>query len=156
MGLQEEVDILRKIPLFTKIDASKLKLLAFTSEHLEFADGDLICKQGDEGDAAFILLEGEADVIVSTDQGELKVASLARNDVVGEIAILCDVPRTATVAATSAVKTLRISKEGFFNLVKEFPQVGVQIMQELASRLNETTQKVTKLTAELRAAGGSG
>jgi CRP-like cAMP-binding protein len=150
MTLQRDVEVLRSIPLFAKIEPTKLKLLAFTSEHVEYTEGELLFRQGDVGDAAFILLDGEAEVLVETPGGQLKVAQLKRNDIVGEIAILCDVPRTATVRAASPLVTLRISKDGFFNLVTQFPQVGVEIMHELAARLHETTQQLTAAKAKLR------
>lgn len=150
MTLQRDVEVLRGIPLFAKIEPTKLKLLAFTSEHVEYANGEILFGQGDIGDAAFILLEGEADVLVDNPGGQLKVAQLKKNDIVGEIAILCDVPRTATVRAASRLVTLRISKDGFFNLVTQFPQVGVEIMHELASRLHQTTQQLTEARARLR------
>jgi CRP-like cAMP-binding protein len=150
MTLQRDVEVLRNIPLFAKIEPTRLKLLAFTSEHVEYTAGDLLFRQGDFGDAAFILLDGEAEVLVDTPGGQLKVAQLKKNDIVGEIAILCDVPRTATVRAASPLVTLRISKDGFFNLVTQFPQVGVEIMQELASRLHQTTVQLTDARARLR------
>jgi CRP/FNR family cyclic AMP-dependent transcriptional regulator len=150
MTLQRDVEVLRNIPLFAKVEPAKLKLLAFTSEHVEYMVGDTLFRQGDAGDAAFILLDGVADILVDTPQGPVKVAQLGKNDIVGEIAILCDVPRTATVTAASQLDTLRISKDGFFNLVTQFPQVGVEIMHELASRLHHTTQQLTELSAKLR------
>ena len=96
MSLHEEVELLRNIPMFAKIEPSKLKLLAFTSERLTFRDGEVLFRQGDPGDAAYIIVTGRADVIVDTPNGPLRVAELKKNDFVGEIAILCDVPRTAT------------------------------------------------------------
>jgi CRP/FNR family transcriptional regulator, cyclic AMP receptor protein len=150
MTLQKDVEVLRNIPLFKKIEPAKLKLLAFTSEHLEFVAGETLFKQGDVGDAAYILLEGDADVMVDTPKGEMRVATLGQNDIVGEIAILCDVPRTATIIAKTRLVTLRVSKDGFFNLVTQFPTVGVEIMHELASRLHQTTQQLGDATAKLR------
>jgi CRP-like cAMP-binding protein len=155
MTLNEDVEALRRIPLFAKIEPAKLKLLAFTSEHVEFVEGEAVCREGEVGDAAYIILEGEADVLVETDEGPVRVAQVTRNDIVGEIAILCDVPRTATVQAASRVVTLRISKDGFFNLVTQFPQVGVEIMHELASRLHHTTQNLIVASAKLRSLEGS-
>ncbi|HEX6013121.1 MAG TPA: cyclic nucleotide-binding domain-containing protein [Geminicoccaceae bacterium] len=154
MTLQQDVEVLRKIPLFAKIEPAKLKLLAFTSEHLEFMPGEAICEQGEQGDAAFIVLDGEADVVVqSGGQGPTKVATVGKHDIVGEIAILCDVPRTATVRATTPLSALRVSKDGFFNLVTQFPQVGVEVMHELASRLHQTTQRLTEASLRLRDRG---
>ena len=150
MTLQRDVEVLRSIPLFAKIEPAKLKLLAFTSEQVEYMVGEVLFRQGDTGDAAFIVLEGDADILVDTPQGQVRVAQLGKNDIVGEIAILCDVPRTATVAAATRLLTLRVSKDGFFNLVTQFPQVGVEIMHELASRLHHTTQQLTEVSAKLR------
>ncbi|MFZ1430706.1 MAG: cyclic nucleotide-binding domain-containing protein [Geminicoccaceae bacterium] len=150
MTLQQDVDVLRKIPLFSKIEPARLKLLAFTSEHLEFMPGESICRQGEQGDAAYIVLDGSADVVVQSDHGPMKVASVGRNDIVGEIAILCDVPRTASVLATTPLVALRVSKDGFFNLVTQFPQVGVEVMHELASRLHQTTTRLTETSQKLR------
>ena len=150
MSLQRDVEVLRSIPLFSKIEPAKLKLLAFTSEQVEYMTGEVLFRQGDAGDAAYILLEGDADILVESPSGPVRVAQLGKNDIVGEIAILCDVPRTATVAAASRLLTLRVSKDGFFNLVTQFPQVGVEIMHELASRLHHTTQQLTEASARLR------
>ena len=142
MSLNEEVDLLRKIPLFAKIDPSKLKLLAFTSERLTYGAGQELFHQGDVGDKAFIIIDGEADVLVDTPTGELAVAKLKQNDLVGEIAILINVPRTATVRADSELTTLAISKDQFFRMIGEFPDMAVEIMRELATRLERTTTQL--------------
>jgi CRP-like cAMP-binding protein len=147
MSLKEEVEILRNIPLFAKIEPAKLKLLAFTSQRLSFASGESLCRQGDPGDSAFIILDGEADVTIDTPAGKVSVAKVKRNDVIGEIAILCDVPRTATVTAMNPLQALRIDKDTFFRLVTEFPQMGVAIMRELARRLERTNQQLRAAVA---------
>jgi len=149
MSLTEDMEVLRSIPLFAKIEPARLKLLAFTSERLSFISGDEICREGDVGDAAYIILEGEADVSVNASNGPLVVATLTKNDIIGEIAVLCDVPRTATVIAKSDLETLRVAKENFFQLVTQFPQIGIQVMHELAERLHQTTQDLTQAKVKL-------
>ena len=148
MSLNEEVELLRNIPLFAKLEPSKLKLLAFTAERITYELDQNLFSQGDVGDAAYIIVEGAAKVIVDTPDGELEVAALGRNDFVGEIAILCDVPRTATVRASAKTVTLRITKDLFFRLVAEFPEMSVEIMRELASRLEQTTQQLREALAK--------
>lgn len=147
MSLNEEVELLRNIPMFANIEPSKLKLLAFTSERMAFKDGDILFRQGEPGDSAYVIIGGEADVIVDTPKGPLTVAKLRRNDIVGEIAILCDVPRTATVKAASKLEAMVIAKDLFFRLVMEFPQMAVEIMRELARRLDATNRKLTAKSA---------
>ena len=142
MSINQEVELLRNIPLFAKIEPSKLKLLAFTSERLTYQAGQVLCRQGDTGDAAYIIIDGVAAVRIATPGGDIEVARLGRGDVVGEIAILCDVPRTATVSATEKVTTLKITKELFFRLINEFPQIAIEIMRELAARLERTNAQL--------------
>jgi CRP/FNR family transcriptional regulator, cyclic AMP receptor protein len=109
-----------------------------------------MCRQGEPGDAAYIVLDGAADVVVQSPRGPMTVASVGRNDIVGEIAILCDVPRTATVMVTTPLVALRVSKDGFFNLITQFPQVGVEVMHELAARLHQTTTRLTEASLRLQ------
>ena len=142
MSLKEEVELLQRIPFFAHIEPAKLKLLAFTSERVGFDPGQVLFKQGDMGDAAYIIIEGDAEVLVDTVGGQAVVATLGKNAFVGEIAILCDVPRTATVRAKGRVVALRISKELFMRLITEFPQMAIAIMRELAHRLEMTNQRL--------------
>ena len=142
MSLNEEVELLRNIPLFSKIDPSKLKLLAFASERGIFGKGQELFHQGDSGDTAYIIVKGSADVLIDSPGGELAVAKIGKNELVGEIAILCDVPRTATLRADEEVTTLAISKDLFFQMVREYPDMGIEIMRELAKRLEQTNAQL--------------
>ena len=152
--LQEDVDLLRNVPLFRNLDAAKLKLLAFTSERLTYSAGESLFNQGDSGDTAYVIVQGEADIIIDTPAGPITVATVKQNDWVGEIAILCDVPRTATITAKSKLITLRISKDVFFQLVMQFPQMSGEGMRELAFRLERTNRKLQEAVGKLKEAGG--
>ena len=146
MNLNEEVELLKGVPIFSKIEPAKLKLLAFTSERLNVAGGQEVCHQGDLGDAMYVILGGTADVLIDTPGGQIAVAEMKKNSFFGEIAILCDVPRTATIKARESLATLKISKDMFYRLVAEFPQMAVEIMRELAHRLEDTNQKLRAAT----------
>ena len=139
MGINDDVELLRRIPMFAKVEPAKLKLLAFTSERITYEAGQELVRQGDMADAAYVILDGSTQVIVDTPRGPLVVAELKQNDLIGEIAILCDMPRTATVKAVTRVTTLKITKDLFFQMVIDFPAMGVEVMRELAHRLEKTT-----------------
>jgi CRP-like cAMP-binding protein len=149
MSLNEEVELLRSVPLFANIEPSKLKLLAFTSERLTFPPGQDLFRQGDIGDAAYVIVNGDADVIIDTPSGPLTVARVGKNAFVGEIAILIDVPRTATISAISELETLKISKDLFFRLIAEFPDMAIEIMRELARRLEQTNLQLSEANRQL-------
>ncbi len=153
MSLSEEVELLRKVPIFSNVELAKLKLLAFTSERVRFDPGQEVFHQGDPGDAAFVIIEGTAEVVAETDNGPIVLLEMQPHAFVGEIAILCDVPRTASVIAKTELHTLRIEKELFFRLVEEFPQMSAEIMRVLAERLDRTTSELTAARNRLREAG---
>ncbi|MBT5498215.1 MAG: Crp/Fnr family transcriptional regulator [Alphaproteobacteria bacterium] len=148
MSIVEEVELLRRIPLFAKIDPTRLKLLAFTSDRVKFDPGQVVFEQGEGGDYAYVIIEGEADISVNTPSGPLSVATLKEHELVGEIAILCDVPRTATVTATGELVALQISKDLFYRLVTEFPEMAIEIMRDLARRLELTTGRLQQAVVQ--------
>jgi CRP-like cAMP-binding protein len=150
MQLKDEVELLRRVPLFAGVAPSKLKLLAFTSDRVSYRPGDVLFKQGDPGDAAYVVLSGTADILVDAGADQIRVATIESNSIIGEIAILCDVARTATVKASAPLETLRIKKDQFIRLLAEFPEVAVEIMRVLADRLSRTTAELTEARRELR------
>lgn len=150
MLLKDEVDLLRRVPLFANMDPAKLKLLAFTSDRMSFQPQQVLFHQGDDGDAAYVILKGQADVVAETPAGEIPLARVGENAIVGEIAIICEVPRTATVKAHTRIDTLRIEKEHFLRLIREFPEMGIEVMRELADRLSRTTAELSQARSELK------
>jgi CRP-like cAMP-binding protein len=148
VSLQEEVDLLRRIPLFAKVEPPKLKLLAFASERVTFEAGQELFHQGDMPDAAYIIIDGSADVMLDTQRGRVTVANIGRNELVGEIGIICDVPRTATVLAKSRLVTLKVSKDLLLRMIADFPTMAIEIMRVLAHRLEHTNAQLREAVAQ--------
>jgi CRP-like cAMP-binding protein len=142
MTLEAEVQTLRQVPMFKDIDPARLKLLAFTSERVQFADRQRFFSQGDASDSAYVILEGRADVLLTTPTGEIKVAELESNALVGEMGILSDTPRSATIMASQPTTALRIDRRVFLELLAQFPQMALAVMRELAKRLEQTNAKL--------------
>ena len=147
MGIQDDVEGLKRIPLFAKVEPAKLKLLAFAAERTQYHSGEALFHQGDQADAAYIVLDGKADVLVNTPGGPLKVAEVGRDAFVGEIGILCDVPRTATIQATESLTTLRITKDLFYRMVADFPSISLEVMRVLAQRLEHMNEQLRDAVA---------
>ena len=150
MSLKEEFELLRRVPIFAEIEPAKLKLLAFMSERVGFDPGKSLVQQGDPADAAYLIIDGHAEVILETRAGPVVVATIGANETVGEMGILGDVPRNATVRAKDRVIVLRISKEPFMRMVREFPNMAVSIMRELAQRLDATNHQLSEALAEVK------
>ncbi len=142
--LTTQVEALRRLPLFAAIELSKLKLLAFTSEVVRFADGQALFAQEEPSVAAFVLLSGRIDVEIATAGGTMPLSSLNGSGIVGEVGVLCDRPRMATARAVGDVVTLRINRDAFFRLIDEFPQMAVCILRDVAMRLDFTTRELAR------------
>ena len=148
MSLKQEFELLRRVPLFAEIEPSRLKLLAFMSERVGFDAGKIMVRQGDTADAAYLIIDGHAEVIAETPDGPLILATLGANETVGEMGILSNMPRNATVRAKDRLIALRIAKEPFMRMVREFPNISVAIMQELAHRLDAVNNQLRAVSAE--------
>ena len=147
MSIHEEVELLKAVPIFAKIEPAKLKLLAFTSDRMTFEAGQELCHQGDIGDAMYVILGGSADVLIDSPAGPIKVAELQRNAFFGETAILCDQPRNATITAHEKLTALKITKDMLYQLIAEFPQMAVEMMRELAHRVEDMNLKLREARA---------
>jgi CRP-like cAMP-binding protein len=147
--LLQEYELLRRMPLFSEIEPARLKLLAFMSERVGFDPGKNLCRQGDPADAAYLIIEGEADIILEGPAGPITVATLGANEIVGETGILCDAPRNATVRAKDRLVALRIARDPFMRMVREFPSMAVSIMRELAHRLELTNNQLRAARTEV-------
>jgi CRP-like cAMP-binding protein len=130
------------------IDRSKLKLLAFTSERLQFEENQTVFHQGDAGDHAYVIIEGQVDVILVSAAGESTVATLGSNEVFGEMALLSKMPRTTTIRAKTPLVLLSFSQDVFLRMVEENSEIASSMMRVLASRLAVTLQEYGELLAE--------
>ena len=126
---------LGRIPLLAGLDRSQLKLLAFTSDAVTFGDGDMIIRQGDIGDSAYILTGGQAKVFITRDGEDRFIRTLSDNDVLGELALICDMPRTASVRAEGPVDALRMNKEVFLELIGRDRHAALVVLREVGKRL---------------------
>lgn len=144
MTLDTEVSSLKQVPLFRGVEASRLKLLAFTSERVHFDPGQRFFERGDASDAAYLILEGSAAVSIDGPQGPVRLALLGANALLGEMGILADQPRSATVTAETATTALRIDRGVFLELLAQFPQISIAVMRELALRLEQTNQQLAR------------
>jgi len=149
--LNDEVDLLRSIPMLANLPTNKLKLLAFASDRVSYAQGETLFSQGDEADAAYIVIAGCADVLVAPDENSeaTAVAQLGPNSVIGDMAILCNIPRTATIRTCEALDALKIHKDHMLDMMKESPTLALAVLQEIVQRLAKTTQDLSEAREEV-------
>jgi CRP-like cAMP-binding protein len=135
LGHNQKIDLIRKVPLFSRLSKSELRELAMLADEIDLRDGKELTRQGAAGREFFVLLEGTADVR----KNGRKINTLGPGDFFGEIALVSREPRTATVTATSPVRTLVITDRSFRRLLDESPQVKTKVMEAMAKRLAPET-----------------
>ena len=139
MSLEQEVELIRRFPIFSKIAPAKQKLLCFSSERLTYGAGQEIFHAGAVGDACYVVIEGIVEISVDRDEGPLVIGTMGSNEILGEIAIFGHVPRTATATTKTRVEVLRISAELFRSVIRENPDAAVELIRTLSARLANTT-----------------
>ena len=144
MSLEQEVELIRQFPIFSKIQPAMQKLLCFSAERLNYDAGQVIFNAGDVGDSAYIIIDGTVEISVPTPSGPIIINNMGKNDLLGEIAIVGEVPRTATAKALTKLDALKISKELFMKIIRENPDAAVELIRILASRLASTTTQLTR------------
>ena len=144
MSLNQTVDAMREVPMFRNVDPKQLRLFAFMGETLSYRAGERLFEKGDDGDAAYIVIDGEVNVLVPTDGGESAVAVLGAKEIFGEMAVLCDQPRSTAIAAKTDLVTLRLERSVILNMLQEFPDIALEMIKVLASRLESTTRDLAQ------------
>ena len=172
LSLMERVLFLRRVPLFADLSPADLKHVAAIADERFFHDGDVIAWQGDPGDEMFIIVSGEVRVLEAADGGRpstLRVrsplpsvgdfagqaslrsaqdapgAEVARRrpgEFVGEMALISQGPRVASLVASGHVRVLCIDQKQFEGMLRERPEISLAVMRVLIARLKESETRV--------------
>ena len=126
-----KADLIKGVPLFSECSRKELGEVAGIADEIDLREGKELTKQGQAGREFFILVEGTADV----KKGSRRVNRLGPGDFFGEISLIRHTPRTATVVATSPVRTLVITERSFQSLLQHQPGIQNKVMSALAARL---------------------
>jgi ATP-binding cassette, subfamily B, bacterial len=141
VGTSIEATRLRRVPLFSDLPADALAAIAGRLELERFAPGDTIIQQGDLGDKLYLIDRGQVEVTAHNGPaGEQHLNTLHEGDYFGEIALLLDVPRTASVSALGPVQLLTLSKGDFRQLVDRLPGVAQRLAPTVQGRLAQQEQ----------------
>ena len=135
-----KVQALKRAPLFEGLSRKDLTTLARVSEDLEVEPGTVLCREGEIGQEFFVIIDGK---VMVTRKGR-RIATRGTGDFVGEIALLEESPRTATVTADTPVRLFVLTRKDFRHLLDENPGVERKVLRALARRLAETSSDPTR------------
>ncbi|GGB95152.1 cyclic nucleotide-binding protein [Marinobacterium zhoushanense] len=150
MDINQEVERLKAIPMFSKVELSKLKLLAFTSELLSCRKDEILIKVNDPSDCVYLVMDGELEILSKTDCGRSSSIVRKRGDLIGEIAVLSKTRRTASVKALCDTVVMKIDEGVFLDLVTANPTVALDVMRQLSNKLAEAVHSNDVLRVRLQ------
>jgi len=134
-----KVQALKGAPLFEGLSRKELVELARVCEDLEVESGKVLCKEGQIGHEFFVIVDGKVQV---TRQGK-PVRTMSSGEFMGEIALITDMPRTATVTAETPVRLFVLTDRDFRGVLEKNPNVERKVLRALARRLAETSSDPT-------------
>ena len=124
-------DHLRKVPLFANLDRQELDALGLLATELSFPPGQVLLRQGDRAYEMFIVLDGTLEVT----RDDIYIADIGPGGFAGEMALLTDSPRNATVTTKSDVRLLHVDARSLQNLLQSIPQIAVKMLPIVAGRV---------------------
>lgn len=138
----ERVLFLKRVPLFARVPGEDLARLAQESTVETFMAGQDVFKQGDPGDAMFLIVNGQ----VSVHLAQKELVKLKEEDFFGEMAMLDQEPRSATVTALSSLTALKITRLDFFEIMADRPEIARAIFEVLSKRLRTADEEIRQLS----------
>jgi CRP/FNR family cyclic AMP-dependent transcriptional regulator len=131
LGSDGKAKMLAGVPLFAGLSKKELSQVAAIADELDFRAGKELIREGGAGREFFILLEGSAEVT----RGGKKLATRSAGDFFGEVALVCERPRVATVTTVEPSVALVITERNFKRLVKQSPDIALKVLQAVGERL---------------------
>ena len=128
-------EFLKKVSWFEDLDERSLEAIANSAVEQTYQPGQLVMRQGDTGVGAFIIRSGKVDVLQERDGKETKIATLGPGEVVGEMALLDEFPRSASVRATEPTTVLGIQRWHFKGILESHPQIALALLPILSRRI---------------------
>lgn len=126
-----KLKLLKRVPLFSRLSGPELERISKVADELDFKEGKELAREGAAGREFFVIIEGTAEVT----SRKKRLATLSDGDFFGEISLITQRPRTATVVATSPVRALVITDRSFRRLLEHQPDIQGKVMSALAARL---------------------
>jgi HEAT repeat protein len=137
LSVIERVLFLRKVPLFADLSPADLERVAKLVDERGYADGEVIAAEREVGEELHIVIEGTIRVVQGREGSDRELAQRSSGDVVGEMSLIAQAPRIASLIAYGPVRTIRLGRHEFESMLRERPGVALAVMRVLVQRLAE-------------------
>lgn len=146
--LDRNLDILRKVPIFSSIPIDRLKVYAYLSKRVHYRPGEFVFRHWECGNLGYIIISGKAQVIRELKDHSIFLHEFKEGDFFGGFALFSDAPRLLSVRATTDLECLTIDRETFQKLFVQFPEVGLKMLDSMVRRLIQMEEKLMQAKAD--------
>lgn len=139
----DKILLLRGIDIFEDLAVGELAAVASVTEEIDYVAGEVVIREGEAGEQMYLIIKGEVSVI--KDQGnedELELDRIGEGDYFGEMALFEDIERTATIRTEADSRLLILHKQEFTEIVREYPQIALEICKVLSGRIRRLHEKL--------------
>jgi len=139
ISVPDKILHLRKIQIFEELSIAELSAVASVTEESVFQPGETVIKEGDPGEIMYLIIEGEVSVNKGQEPGhKIELDRISVGDYFGEMALFEDMPRSATIRTEKETRLLMLHKREFAEIVREYPQIALNICRVLGARLRKS------------------
>jgi HEAT repeat protein len=143
ISLGEKILLLKKIDMFSDLTAAELAAIAAVTKEMDYPEFRTVIKQGNVGETVFLIIEGQVEVIKEKADGKtISLDKISQGDSFGEMALLEEEPRSATIRTTKPSRFLILHQQEFNETVMEYPRIALKICKVLSSRIRHLHVKV--------------
>jgi CRP-like cAMP-binding protein len=142
-------DFLSRLEIFSNVKTRDLKALAKSCEEASYKDGDALCRQGERGIAAFLIVSGKVRIESEKEDGQIvNVAELGQGSIVGELSLIDGAERVATVRALGEVEALVLTQWSMLALLKNRPSIAAAMLPIVIRRFRQTAGELRSKNTE--------
>ncbi len=146
MSLDADAELLSAIPVFKLLEPEAIRLLAFHAEEIELAEGDMLFNNGDKSDGGLVVLDGTIE-LVSESEGVRSTVTVKKGSLIGQLALITDVTHRSDAKAMSRASIMKIQRNSFQRVLREYPGTAAKIRASIASDLLEFTSALARSRA---------
>ena len=141
--ISEKIVLLKGIELFESLSIGELAAIASVVEEVDYPDGEIIIKEGDAGDTLFLMIRGEVSVIKDIGKpNEIEIDRMGDGEYFGEMALFGDTVRSVSIRTEKPSDFMVLYKQEFKEIVREYPQIALEICKVLSSRIRHLHRKI--------------
>jgi signal transduction histidine kinase len=152
MSSDQAIEVLRRLPLFSGLPEADLRTLHQGAKTIELKAGDWLMREGEAGETFYVVLQGEIEILKHSGGQEVALAARGPGEIIGEMALLQEVPRNASGRAVKRTRLLSIDKQGFWKMLAASPAAAVALLQTFGARL-QSTEAMLQQSEKLAALG---